>query len=238
MQKRDSQLNDDILTLSEIAGYLKVSEKTILRLAQNGEIPGAKISNQWRFMRDVIDDWFTAKMQIAPKQNLIHVMDTGEKLLPLSRLTSPNNIILDIQPGSKTKILNQLVEPLVNSKIVLSHKSFVKSLLEREDAISTAIGHGVAIPHVRDTDEQNIASPSLTIGICKKGTDYASLDGEPTYLFILPCAPSQVIHFRLMAKISLMLRNTGIMDRFRAAAKQDDVMKILMDADTEIIVRL
>lgn len=43
-----------VLTVKEAATYLRLSEMTILRLAHQGLIPGAKIGRQWRFEREVI----------------------------------------------------------------------------------------------------------------------------------------------------------------------------------------
>ena len=67
---------DEILTLTEIAGYLKVSEKTILRMVQSGQFPGVKVSNQWRFVRAIVDDWLSARMHSAPTTSLLEVVGT------------------------------------------------------------------------------------------------------------------------------------------------------------------
>jgi len=50
-------LADDILTLHELAAYLKLNEKTAYRLVAQGDIPGFKVGGSWRFKRDVIADW-------------------------------------------------------------------------------------------------------------------------------------------------------------------------------------
>lgn len=46
---------DDILTIREVAEMLKLTEKTVYRLATEGEIPGVKIGGSWRFRRDEIE---------------------------------------------------------------------------------------------------------------------------------------------------------------------------------------
>jgi len=46
--------NHHVLTVKEAAAYLRLSEMTILRLAAQGLIPGAKIGRQWRFTREAI----------------------------------------------------------------------------------------------------------------------------------------------------------------------------------------
>ena len=49
--------NDYILTTKELADYLKLNEKTIIKMAQAGNIPGVKIGNQWRFHLSSINDY-------------------------------------------------------------------------------------------------------------------------------------------------------------------------------------
>jgi len=46
--------NESVLTLKEAADYLRLSEMTVLRLANQGRLPGAKIGRQWRFSKEVI----------------------------------------------------------------------------------------------------------------------------------------------------------------------------------------
>ena len=49
---------EDIMTLEEIAKYLKVTPQTIYTWAQDGKIPAAKLGKEWRFRKSVIDRWF------------------------------------------------------------------------------------------------------------------------------------------------------------------------------------
>ena len=49
---------DDIMTLEQVARYLKLKPQTIYNWAQNGKIPAAKLGKEWRFRKSVIDIWF------------------------------------------------------------------------------------------------------------------------------------------------------------------------------------
>lgn len=60
-----NQPEDEILTLDEVAVYLKAGKKTVYRLAQQGEIPGFKLGGTWRFRRTELDRWIAE--QIARK---------------------------------------------------------------------------------------------------------------------------------------------------------------------------
>jgi excisionase family DNA binding protein len=51
----------EILTLDEVAAFLKAGKRTVYRLAQNGEIPAFKLGGTWRFRRSELDGWIDAK---------------------------------------------------------------------------------------------------------------------------------------------------------------------------------
>ena len=51
------ETRDEILTLDEVATYLKAGKRTVYRLAQKGEIPAFKLGGTWRFRRSELDRW-------------------------------------------------------------------------------------------------------------------------------------------------------------------------------------
>jgi excisionase family DNA binding protein len=53
---------DEILTVAEVAQLLKVAEKTVYTMAQNGELPRFKVRGQWRFRRQDLDDWIALQV--------------------------------------------------------------------------------------------------------------------------------------------------------------------------------
>jgi excisionase family DNA binding protein len=53
-----NQTSDDcVLTIEELAIYLKVSKSTLYKLVQEGSVPGQKVGRHWRFRRETIDRW-------------------------------------------------------------------------------------------------------------------------------------------------------------------------------------
>lgn len=50
-------MTDEILTLKEVAQYLKLAEKTAYRLAAEGKLPGFKVGGSWRFKKEDIEMW-------------------------------------------------------------------------------------------------------------------------------------------------------------------------------------
>lgn len=50
-------METDIMTIDEVASYLKLKLKTAYHLAAKGEIPGFKVGGSWRFRKGEIDKW-------------------------------------------------------------------------------------------------------------------------------------------------------------------------------------
>ena len=50
-------MSDEILTLKELATYLKLTEKTAYRLAAEGKLPGFKVGGSWRFKSEDVEVW-------------------------------------------------------------------------------------------------------------------------------------------------------------------------------------
>mgnify|MGYP006298435449 CR=1 FL=1 len=60
----------DIMTTSEVAAYLRLSEATIYKLARAGDIPAIQVGKAWRFSRPLLDKWLDRQMRenLAPNE--------------------------------------------------------------------------------------------------------------------------------------------------------------------------
>ena len=56
--QRLKSMENDIMTLEEVAAYLRLKPQTIYTWAQEKKIPAAKLGKEWRFKRSIIDEWF------------------------------------------------------------------------------------------------------------------------------------------------------------------------------------
>lgn len=61
-----TKVEAEILTISEVAGYLKVAERTIYRLAGAHKIPAFKVGGAWRFSKSEIDRWIKTQTAGSP----------------------------------------------------------------------------------------------------------------------------------------------------------------------------
>jgi excisionase family DNA binding protein len=61
--RRSDMEEKRLLSVEEVANYLKIPKSTLYKMCSEREIPCAKIGKHWRFDKSLIDEWFIAKMQ-------------------------------------------------------------------------------------------------------------------------------------------------------------------------------
>ncbi|MBN1685233.1 MAG: PTS sugar transporter subunit IIA [Spirochaetales bacterium] len=215
-----------IMTVPEVAEYLRIAEKTVLRLVHAGTIPATKVGNQWRFFKSVIDEWMFANMGSRTP-----AVPLDEKR-PIHELLDPDYVLLDIAPGKKERVLEQLIAPLVNNGIIHSGSPMLKKLMFRESISSTGVGNGVAFPHVRNPKDNPAGAPPVVAGICREGTDFDSLDARPVNLFFLLCSDKDSIHLNVMSRLSYLLMFEEFRDALMKSESPGQFIEVMWERET------
>jgi excisionase family DNA binding protein len=91
----------EILTIRDVAAYLKLPVSTVYRLAERRDLPGHKVGRQWRFHKSVLDDWF--REHAATARSTILVVDDEEAIrdLMVSTLVSKTREVLTAGSGGE-----------------------------------------------------------------------------------------------------------------------------------------
>jgi len=105
----------------------------------------------------------------------------------------------------KRRIINELVDLLENGSRIGNRTKLVTDFINRERKASTAIGHGVALPHIRSLQAKDLM---LAFARSTKGYDFDSLDEEPTHLFFVMAAPpyDDALYLKVFKALSQMLQ--------------------------------
>ena len=109
--------------------------------------------------------------------------------------------------------------------------TFFEALKAREDLCSTATGDGVAIPHARNAMVGLVSKPIIAFGRHPKGIDFGALDGKPTHLFFLLCAPNVRLHLQLLARLSRVLREEKVREALKKAEKPVEALRVIRTAE-------
>ena len=202
-------MEDSILTIEEVAKYIKISERTIYDWVQKGDIPAGKLGNVWRFSKNEIDQWVNEKL----KSNT-HI-DVG--LSSLSQLLAPERVLIT-NFSTKRDILTALINNISDAPQVKDREKLEKAIWERESLMSTGIGLGIGIPHIRINSVRDIV---VSVAVNKIDIiDYQALDDIPVRIvFMVAAAQNQHAEYlKLLASISKLLKD----ESFRTKLVMED----------------
>ena len=211
--------DDEILTLEEVAKYLRVSERTVYDCAQKGEIPAGKIRASWRFKKSEIDRWVNEKLTsgaLGSPVNLVHAPS----------ILSPHRILFLEHPEKRDALL-ALAENLAAAPQIKNKQELASEILKREELMSTAIGCGIAIPHVRLSSVTELV---VSVGISRTEiAGFLPLDDEPVRLiFMIAAAYNQHAQYlQTLSWFSSRLKNKDLRNALLAAKTQKKVYDLL-----------
>ncbi len=144
----------------------------------------------------------------------------------LCDLFPEDRVVEDITSSDKEGVLKELLMPLRKFLAGGDIGPLLKMLLDREKLSSTAVGHSVALPHVKT---ENVPQILGVFGRSKKGVDFGSVDGMPVHIFALIVAPQKdaALHLRALAKVSKLLLNGGTREKIMAAENSAAIHELL-----------
>ena len=209
----------EIMTIEEVAEYLRVSERTVYDWAQKGELPGGKLGTTWRFKREDVENWVNSRLSSKPAPAGV----TDSAVLTRDRI-----LILD--SADKETVLAKLVDLLAATPLVKDRDELLRGIMEREKLMSTGIGFGIGIPHVRIDSVKDLV---MAVAVCKTPiADYDSLDGEPVQIVCMLAARSDqhAKYIRTLSSISSRLKDPDIRKEIIAAKDPDTIYELLVKA--------
>ncbi len=215
-------MDDTILTIEEVAKYIKVSERTVLDWAQKGDIPAGKLGNVWRFKKSEIDRWINHRLENnKPK-------DKG--LSDLKHLLAPERVLIT-DFSTKRDLITALINNISQAPQIKKAEKLEEAIWEREKLMSTGIGLGIGIPHVRIYDVSDIV---VSVAINKTDIiDYQALDNTPVRIvFMVAAAYNQHAEYlKLLASISKLLQDNAFREKLLNADTPEKVYSLLTEGE-------
>ena len=140
---------------------------------------------------------------------------------------STNLCVMNLDAITKEEVIKELVDILDIDGRLATSSHIEGAIWEREEAYSTGLGHGIAIPHCQSND---IYSDSIAIARLKKPVDWEAMDGEPVDLvFMLAVRKSgaQENHMKIFASLARKLVNDDFLGQLRACTSVDEMLVLL-----------
>lgn len=150
----------------------------------------------------------------------------------INELLIKDAMIMDLQATDKKGAIDEMVQKMYDVGRISDIQTYKEGILAREAQTSTGLGDGIAMPHAK-----NKAVKEATVLFAKstKGVDYASLDGQPTYLFFMIAAPEGAndTHLQALAALSRLLIDADFVARLKSATTPDEVQQLFANTEAQ-----
>jgi mannitol/fructose-specific phosphotransferase system IIA component (Ntr-type) len=148
-------------------------------------------------------------------------------MIKISKLLSLDRIKI-LQTRDKDEALREICRILTTSESIKDSAELEKAVFERERIMSTSIGLGIAIPHVR---LKSVTDMTMAVGVIKEGIDYDAFDDLPVNIVIMIAAPegSHREYLSVLARLALLLKNSSLRNGILNAKSPEEIYDILKE---------
>ncbi len=221
------------LTINDVSRALDVSEATITRWIKQRGLPARFVAGQYRFHRAELLEWATAQ-QIKVSLDLFNEFDDEDDLVPtLAEALEAGGIFHQLSGTTKERALHALVDVLPLPAGV-DRELLLRLFLAREASASTAIGDGIALPHVRNPIVLHVARPLITLAFLSDPVPFGALDGRPVHVLFSLISPTTQIHLQLLSRLSFVLHDGRFKETVTRQAPREEVLRELRRVEAEM----
>ncbi len=214
------------LNVREAAKILNVSEKTIYRWINQGNLPAYRANEQYRFNRAELLEWATSrKINVSP-EIFLEPESTSGPLLGLVDALQAGGIFYRVGGAEKESVLRAIVETMRLPEEV-DREFLFRVLLAREALGSTGVGDGIAIPHVRNPIVLHVSRPTITLCFLEKPVDFGAIDGKPVHALFSLISPTVRAHLHLLSRLAFVLRDPGFKADIQRQASREEILQVL-----------
>lgn len=210
------------LTMRDVVQAFAVPEKIINTWIGKKGMPCVKTNEQYRFNYIELLDWALMN-KITLTSNILafgEVSDSGDNVV--YQALRIGNIYYDVPGDNKEQVLKNVVD-LLELPSNLNRESLFDLLLAREETMSTAIGNGIAIPHVRNPVVLHVDQPSITLCLLKNPIDFKAIDNNPVFALFILLSPSVKTHLLILSRLAFCLQNEKLQEYLRMKATPEQI---------------
>ncbi len=236
------------MMLDEVASYLSMTEREVLKLVRSGQLPATKQGESWRFLREEVDHWLEEQIPHFPSRELHGVEKApaflggkpiGGKSVPiLEDLLIPAGVELNAHARTRASVLEELVNVLDRTQRLQDPDSLLTAVREREDLVTTALDGGVAIPHPRKRLDWVVTDESLVFVRTVRGIPFGAEDGALTDLFFLLVCRDDRRHLQVLARMSRILKDNEFLQDLRCCDDSEEVCALLRAREESLVSHL
>lgn len=212
------------LSVRDLTKLLNVAEGTVSRWIKQRGLPAQQVGGQYRFNRAELFEWATANQVKVSLELFDRLTADAEPIPSLADALEVGGIHYRLQDTNRDRALRSLVQvlPLPDG---VDRDLLVRLFLAREASASTAIGDGIAIPHVRNPIVLHVERPAVTLAFLSQPVDFGALDGRPVHVLFSIVSPTNSSHLQLLSRLSFALHDAKLRDALTRQAPREEIMQ-------------
>lgn len=211
------------LSVRDVARMLNVSEKSIYRWIQQGQLPAYKVNEQYRFNRAELLEWANAQ-KINVSTEMFAEPDGGEEVMPdFADSLEAGGIFYRLEGDNKETALRSVVD-VMKLPPDMDRELLYRVLLARESMASTGVGEGIAIPHVRNPIVLSVNHPAICLCFLEKPIEFDAIDGQPVHTLFTLVSPTVRIHLYMLSRIAHALRDPAFKEVVYRQGSRDEIL--------------
>jgi len=214
------------LNVRDLTKLLNVTESTVTRWIKQRGLPAQLVGGQHRVNRADLLEWATANNVKVSLELFDHLEADAETVPSLTEALEIGGIHYRLQDTSKAQAIRSLVQvlPLPDG---VDRELLLRLFLAREASASTAIGDGIAIPHVRNPIVLHVVRPAVTLAFLSQPVDFGALDGKPVHVLFSIISPTNRSHLQLLSRLSFVLHDGKLRETLARQAAREEIMQEL-----------
>ncbi len=218
----------------DAAEALQVDEKTVLRWIRHDNLPAEQIRGDYRINRVDLLEWATERrIKLDPSIFELDESDDIRPLPPLSQALEAGGIHCNV-PGDDVQSVLQRVVELLELPEELDPEFVLQVLLAREAMGTTAVGDGIAIPHVRNPLLLRLPVPKVSLCFLARPIDFGAVDGKPVHILFTITSPTVRTHLHLLSKLAYSLRDDRLRQALQAACQPALILDTLRQIEADM----
>jgi len=211
------------LTVKDIIRIFAVPEETVNGWIEKKKMPYTLANEQRHFNYIALLDWaLENKIKLTPE-----VLALGERQKQHSGIlyeaVKTGGIYYDIPGGNREEVMKKIVDVLPLPQKT-NRELLVAMFIAREKLTSTAVGDGIALPHVRNPVVLSIDRPSITLCFLKDPVDFKALDHKLVYIVFTLLTTSVKEHMAILSRLAFCLQNTRLLECLHTKASSEQIL--------------
>lgn len=221
------------LTVREVSKCLNVSEATVIRWVRQRNLPARRVAGQHRFNRVEVMEWATANQIKVSPEVFNHLIVDEDPIPSLADAIAEGGIVYDLPSENKEQALRAVVQELPVPKNT-NRELLAHLFLAREASASTALGNGIAIPHVKSPIVVPVAKPMITLAFLAQPIDFGAFDKAPVHTFFTIISPTTRSHLQLLSRLSIALHDAPLRAVLGRKAPRAEILRELRRVESQM----